>query len=62
MEKGCELLFFACPKKSNQKKWRPEAYPFGVPSILTSIDARLNSLCSDNGELYPMKAASLGCA
>ena len=30
-----ELLFFACPKKSNQKKRRPNQFALRVPSAIT---------------------------
>ena len=40
------VLFFACPKKSNQKKRHPHAAPYGYPALLVEPGAAQLALCS----------------
>ena len=40
------LLFFACPKKSNQKKRHPMVAPFGFPALLDKPGATQLARCS----------------
>jgi hypothetical protein len=62
LSEGCESLFFARPKKSNQKKGRPTIWSLrDFPALLAFIGAKINSLRSNKFLLNPMKAAMLGC-
>jgi hypothetical protein len=55
-------LFFACPKKRDEKKGHPTIWSLrDFPALLAFIGAKINSLRSDKFLLNPMKAAMLGC-
>jgi hypothetical protein len=58
-----EILFFAPPKKSIQKKGGPEACPLTrVPCASRENRRLLNSLRSNKRKLHPVFPAMLGCA
>jgi hypothetical protein len=43
------LLFFACPKKSKQKKGRPANAAFGCPAMLGMLEGARGGLFLCNG-------------
>jgi hypothetical protein len=69
-----EVLFFAPPKKSTQKKGGPKACPVpnlrfgtGSPALLAKTGAHATHKfaalnCSNKRELHPVFTAMLGCA
>ena len=59
------FIFFACPKKTNQKKRHPGgAAPSGYPALLALLRARLTrrSAPQTRGSLFRKRAAVLGSA
>ena len=58
-----EVLFFAPPKKSTQKKGDPKACPLrGFPALLAKPGARATRLRSNRRERPPVFTAMPGCA
>jgi hypothetical protein len=57
---AAEVLSFASPKESTQRKGEPETVPCGYPALLASGGVWLNSLRSNNASPDPPTAALLG--
>jgi hypothetical protein len=57
---AAEVLSFASPKESTQRKGEPETVPCGYPALLASDGVWLNSLRSNNASPDPPAAALLG--
>ena len=59
---AAEVLFFASPKKSTQKKGESNALPFGFAALLEPAGVGLNSLRSDNAHPDPAGSPLLASA
>ena len=59
---AAEVLSFASPKESTQRKGEPNALPFGFAALLGPGGVGLNSLRSNNGRPDPPGPALLASA